>query len=84
MKINTNKMALSVGIAFALAWIACSVMVWLMPSQMMAMTGSMVHADFSMMAWKMSTSGFLTGLVGWFVASGITTWMAGFFYNRLL
>lgn len=83
MKIDAMKMGISVAIAFAIIWTACSVMVWVLPDSMMNMTGHMIHMDLSDVAWNMSTSSVFLGLIAWSLAAGVTAWVAAAAYNKL-
>lgn len=63
MKINPSKLGLSFGLVAAVLWVVCSLLVMLMPMEMMSMTGNMVHSDLSNMHWDMGAAGLFVGLV---------------------
>lgn len=82
MKLNAIKFGLASAISIAILWIACSVLVWLLPSMMMNMTGHMIHGDWSSMGWHLSAGGVLIGLIVWSITAGICGWLLAAFYTR--
>lgn len=84
MKLDATKFGIASAGAFAIIWTICSVFVMLMPETMMEMSGQMVHADLSAMRWNMGLTGVLFGLIAWSFISGITGWLIGVIYNRML
>lgn len=84
MKLDTVKFGLASAGAFAILWLVCSLIVWLMPSMMMAVSGHMVHADLSQMGWHLTIGGVLAGLVGWAVSAGVTAMLIAKIYNQLI
>jgi hypothetical protein len=84
MKLSAIKLGYAAAFAFAILWIICSLMVWLMPAMMLNMTGNMMHTDWSQMGWHMSLGGMLLGLIGWSVVAGISGWLLATIYNKLL
>ena len=83
MKINPVPFALASAITAAVLWIICSLAVFVLPGQMMSMSGEMVHANLSGMHWNLSMSGVLIGLVGWVLVAGIFGWIVALVYNLL-
>ncbi len=83
MKPDAIKCGLASAITFAILWIVCSIIVWLLPSQMMAMSGHMVHANFDHVGWNLSFSGVLLGLIAWSFLAGISGWLIAIIYNLL-
>ncbi|NMH63986.1 DUF5676 family membrane protein [Shewanella salipaludis] len=84
MKLDAIKFGLASAIAFALAWIVCSLLVWAMPGMMMDMTGHMVHGDWSQMGWQLTFTGVFLGLLGWSVIAGLCGWLLAAIYNAIL
>ena len=84
MRIETGKFAAAVGISAALLWIACSVIVWISPAMMMAMTGHMLHADLSGMSWELTLGGVLAGAASWTGLSAVLGGLIAGIYNRLV
>ncbi len=83
MKLDANRLAISLGVATALLWIICSALVVFLPSPMMSITGHMVHADLQGADWSMTWTGFLVGLVSWTISAGAGGWLIGKIYNFL-
>ncbi|TKB50524.1 hypothetical protein FCL40_05075 [Ferrimonas sediminicola] len=84
MSLNATKFGLASAVAFAGFWIVCSLLVWVLPSMMMDMTGHMTHGDWSQMGWHLSVGGVLIGLIAWSVVAGLLGWLLATIYNRLL
>ncbi|WP_417345526.1 DUF5676 family membrane protein [Ferrimonas sp.] len=84
MTLNATKFGLASATAFAIFWIICSLLVWLLPSMMMDMTGHMTHGDWSQMGWRLSIGGVFIGLIGWSVVAGICGWLLATIYNKVL
>ncbi|MEX0943545.1 MAG: DUF5676 family membrane protein [Pseudomonadales bacterium] len=82
MKLNANALALAVTSVVAVVWVVCSIIVALLPSLSMNMTGYMMHSDFSAMQWSMSLGGFVAGLVMWSIFAGAIAWLIATLYNR--
>lgn len=80
---NAKRCAIAAGLAFAVLWVICSALVAILPGPMMAITGHMMHGDFTAMGWTLTWTGFFFGLVGWAVVAGITAWAIALIYNRL-
>ncbi len=83
MKLNTNAFALAAASAVAVVWVACSILVALVPDMSMNMTGYMIHADFGAMQWNMNFGGFVAGLFMWSIFAGVTAWLIATVYNKL-
>ncbi|WP_211664959.1 DUF5676 family membrane protein [Litorilituus lipolyticus] len=45
MKLNENAFALACAAAFGIVWVACSILVMVMPDMMSSMTGHMLHTN---------------------------------------
>ncbi len=84
MKCDANRLFVATAGAFAIIWIICSALVAILPGQMLGMSGHMIHADFAAMSWTLTWAGFVIGLVAWSVSAGITAWLIGTIYNKLL
>lgn len=84
MKCHANKLFLATAGAFAIIWIICSALVAVVPGQMMGMSGHMIHADFHAVSWTLTWFGFIAGLILWSAWAGITAWLIGTIYNKLL
>lgn len=82
--IYTGKFSAACAGTAALFWVVCSALVAAMPQTMMQMIGHMVHMDLPQIAWAMSWSGFLLGLLSWSALSGVAGAVLSLFYNRLL
>ena len=83
MTVNAPKAGLAAAIVFAVAWIICSGLVLVAPDAMMAVTGSMVHGDFTGFAWRISLASIVAGLIAWSVLAGLLAWGIAAVYNRL-
>ena len=83
MTIDSNKIAVATGLAFAIIWLFCSALVAFLPELMMGMSGHMVHANLGTMSWSMSFGGFFIGLVLWSFVSALTAWVMATIYNKL-
>ena len=76
MKIDAVRLAQASAIVIALLWTICSGLAAFLPSQIMAVSGHMIHADMEMMSWWAITwTGFFIGLIAWSVLAAITTWL---------
>jgi len=84
MKLSADKFGYAAACSFAIVWIACSLMVWILPSMMMSMTGHMMHSDWSQMGWQLTLGGVVIGLIGWSVLAGVCGWLLASIYNKLL
>lgn len=83
MTLNAFKFGLASAMTAAILWLACSLLVMLMPSMMLSMSGEMVHMQLNEMSWHLTLTGVIFGLVAWFVAAGIAGWLLAAIYNRL-
>jgi hypothetical protein len=83
MKLDANKLGISLGGATALLWIICSTLVAVLPSPMMAITGHMLHANMQQLGWTLTLAGFIVGLVSWTICGTATGWLIAKIYNRL-
>ena len=84
MKLLTIKLTIATALAFSVLWIICSSIIILAPTLSMTLTGTMIHADLSSIAWTLTWRGFLTGLIAWAVIGGLSAWLIAFFYNHSL
>jgi len=80
---NSRALAIAFGATAGILWLFCSALVWLMPGEMMGMSGHMVHADLSHMQWHFPIIGFLIGGIAWVGIAALTGYMIGAIYNRL-
>jgi len=83
MKLDPNRLALSIGGATAILWTICSVFVAFVPGPMMSMTGHMLHADAQGLAWTMTGVGYLVGLICWTAWAMAAGWLVGWIYSLL-
>ena len=83
MTSNPIRIGIASAIAFAILWVICSAIVYVSPGTMMEVSGHMVHADLSTLRWTLTWPGFFTGLVGWVVVAGVTSWLIALI-NKLL
>ncbi|WP_237055671.1 DUF5676 family membrane protein [Microbulbifer sediminum] len=84
MKLDAAKFGLATAISFGIAWLLCALLVLLMPTMMMEMSGHMVHMDISAMGWQLTLGGVLLGLVAWSISAGLIAWLLAGIYNRLI
>lgn len=83
MKLDAIKLGLAGAITAATLWLLCSLLVGVMPSMMLSMSGDMLHMQLHEMGWHLTLSGVLTGLVAWSFVAGVTGWLLATIYNRL-
>ena len=83
MELNSTKLGLAAACTSALLWLFCSALVVLLPSEMMFMSGHMVHANLESFSWTLTFMGFLVGLVAWSAIACVAGWMIGTVYNFL-
>ena len=83
MPLNAFKFGMASAITAAILWLACSLLVMLMPSMMLSMSGEMVHMQQNEMGRHLTLTGVVIGLVAWFVVAGIAGWLLAAIYNRL-
>jgi 2TM family of unknown function (DUF5676) len=84
MNLNAIKFGWASAISFSIAWLVCSLLVWIIPDSMMRISGGMLHLDLSTMGWHMSLVNFSLGLVGWALTAGIIGWLLAAIYNKLI
>ena len=84
MKLHALKFGFACAISAALLWILCSVLVMIMPSIMLSISGDMLHMQLQEMGWHITMIGIVKGLVAWSVSAGITGWFLSIIYNLLL
>ena len=84
MKLQTNKLAIATAIAFSILWVICSAFIALIPDLSISLTGAMLHANLSAMAWTLTWFGFFVGLVAWALLGVISAWLIAYLYNRSL
>lgn len=84
MKLNANKFALAAAISFAALWVLCTLLVAVLPSQAMHVSGAMLHSDMMTWGWDMHWSGLLIGLVAWSITAGLAAWLTATIYNCLI
>ncbi len=81
--LNSSALAAAFAGAVAIIWFICGLLIWLMPSMMVGMSGHMLHTDFGDMSWHMPLIGFLIGGLAWTVVAGVTGYLIGWLYNRV-
>lgn len=84
MKLNACKFGLAGAISASVIWLICSVLVMVLPSMMLSISGDMMHMQLADMGWHLTLIGAVKGLVAWFVAAGVVGWLLAATYNRLL
>lgn len=84
MKLNATKFGLASAYTASIVWIACSLLVFLLPSMSMNMGGYMMHADFSGINWHIGLTGILFGLFLWAFSAGFIASLLAAIYNRLI
>lgn len=83
MTLNVLKFGMASAITAAILWLACSLLVMLIPAMMLSMSGEMVHMQLNEMGWHLTFTGVVVGLVAWSVSAGIAGWLLAAIYNRL-
>lgn len=83
MKFDAKKFGLACAISATILWVICSVLVMIIPTMMLSMSGDMVHMPLNDMGWHLTFSGAAKGLLAWFVLAGVTGWLLAATYNRL-
>ena len=83
MTLNALKFGMASAITAAILWLACSLLVMLIPAMMLSVSGEMVHMRLNEMGWHLTFTGVVVGLVAWSVSAGIAGWLLAAIYNRL-
>jgi len=83
MTLNALKFGMASAITAAILWLACSLLVMLIPAMMLSVSGEMVHMQLNEMGWHLTFTGVVVGLVAWSVSAGIAGWLLAAIYNRL-
>jgi len=81
MKIDTGRLALSLGGATAVLWTICSALVAIQPALTMSITAHMIHANMDGFGWTLTLAGFFIGLIAWTLCAAVTGWLIGWIYN---
>jgi len=84
MKLNAVKFGIASSISAAVLWTICTLLVMMMPTMMLSMSGDMLHMQLQEMGWHMTLAGALLGMVSWVVLAGVAGWLLATIYNRLL
>ena len=84
MNLNALKFGFATALSVAVLWIVCSILVLVMPSMMISMSGDMLHMDVTGMSWSMTITGAIAGLFAWSLSAGIFGWLLAAIYNRLV
>lgn len=84
MKLIPSKFGLSCALTAALLWLACSVLVVMLPGAMLSLSGDMFHMQLAEMGWHLTWNGVLIGLVAWSLVAGLTGATLAAIYNRLI
>ena len=86
-KLNPHVLALSLGITAAVLYLICLVLVAVTPMPLVVtFVNSLQHSiDVSglITASKISISGILTGIFGWFIISAITGYIFAYVFNMI-
>ncbi len=83
MNLNAKSLAMSFASVTAVLWVACSLLVALLPGLMMSMTAHMLHSDMTGFSWTLTWTGFFMGLVAWTLWAAVAGWLIAWAYNRL-
>lgn len=83
MKLNAMKFGMASAISASVLWVICSILVMVLPSMMLSMSGDMLHMQLNGMGWHLTLIGVMKGLVIWSVAAGVAGWLLAAIYNRL-
>ncbi|MEQ9209654.1 MAG: DUF5676 family membrane protein [Pseudomonadales bacterium] len=83
MKLHAYKFGIASAISASILWIICSLLVMLMPSMMLSMSGDMLHMQLNDMGWHLAFIDVVKGLIAWSVSAGIAGWLLATIYNRL-
>jgi hypothetical protein len=83
MTLNAIKFGWASAISFAIAWIICSLLVWIFPESMMRIFGGMLHMNLFTMGWHVSWVNLALGLIGWAFIGGVVGWVLAAVYNKL-
>ncbi|WP_461480687.1 DUF5676 family membrane protein [Porticoccus sp.] len=83
MTLQPFKFGLAAGLTSGLLWILCSLLVYLLPAFMMAISGHMIHMEIATLGWHLTLAGVFWGLVGWFVSALLFGWLLAAIYNSL-
>ncbi len=83
MRLSPTSLAAASAIAIAIIWTLCSVLVAILPSIMMSMTGHMIHAHMDDFSWRLTVTGYLVGLIAWSAWAAVTGWLIALVYNRI-
>lgn len=84
MSLNSIKFEWVSAISFSIAWVVCSLLVWVLPDSMMRIFGGMLHMNLFTMGWHVSLVNLALGLIGWAFTAGIVGWLLAAIYNKLL
>lgn len=80
MKLDAVKFGLATAGAFAIIWLFCSLLVWIVPSLGMHMSGHMFENNTGQMHMAMGFAGITTGIIGSALA-GISGYLLAWLYN---
>ena len=83
MTYNANKLFVAVATAYAVLWVLCAVLVFILPGEMMSLAGHMIHTDLGTASWTLTIAGFLIGLVAGSFLVGAIALLAATIYNKL-
>lgn len=84
MKLHTFKFGLACLISAIVFWVICSVLVAVIPSMAMSISGDMLHMQLQDMGWHLTIAGVVWGGIAWALVAGILGWLLAAIYNRLL
>lgn len=84
MNLHAVKFGVACALGASILWIVCSILVMVVPSMMLSMSGDMLHMQLVDMGWHLTLSGVIKGLLGWFIAAGVVGWLIAAIYNRLI
>jgi hypothetical protein len=84
MTLNPKVFALAAGLATAVLYAVCALVVAIAPGPSTAFVSYITHLDLAGLARPISGGGFLVGLLTFSVYAAIGFGLAAWFYNRLL
>lgn len=80
MKLDAVKFGLATAGTFAIIWLICSLLVWIVPSLGMHMSGHLLENNMGQMHMAMGFAGITTGIV-WSVLAGLSGCLLAWLYN---
>jgi hypothetical protein len=84
MKLDAFKLGVATAVVSAVVWVICSILVVLIPTAMMRVSGGMLHANLASQSWSLHWAGFFIGLILWTALPALFVWATAAVYNRLV